>query len=362
MSVAMPIFSPETLSRACTAALCACGVSAEDARLVADHLVDAELDGVSSHGVIRLPQYVDAVEQGKIRPAATLTVIRQQRSVAVLDGGHGFGQVMAQRAMGVAVDMARHAGIAAVTLVHCSHTGRLGAYTGRAAREGMLGMMMVNAGGSGQWVAPFGGTAGRLATNPMSLAVPRDDGPPLVVDFATSTVPEGKVRAKRTAGATLPAGWLIDARGHPSTDPADLYGPPRGAILPFGAAQAHKGYGLALMVDLFAGALSGAGVCRPGAPRDPETDGVFLLAVDPAAFGRPADFLARVRQLVAHVKSSPPAAAFDEVLVPGEREAKSRERGLAGGIPLDVGVWRSIDDVLDRLHVGIPHDTESPAD
>src|SRR5262249_54754363 len=152
-------------------------------------------------------------------------------------------QVMVLRAVDLARERAERAGVCAVTLVNCSHTGRLGSYTERVARRGMAALIMVNTGGHGQWVAPFGGSAGRISTNPMSLAVPVDGEAALVLDIATSVAPEGKVRALMVAGKSLPEGWIMDAQGQPSTTAADLYGPPRGALLPFGG---HKGFGLAM--------------------------------------------------------------------------------------------------------------------
>ena len=156
-----------------------------------------------------------------------LRVIREAASTAVLDGGHGFGQVMVKQAMDVAVNKARQTGIAGVTLVNCSHTGRLASYTKQAAEAGMIGIVMVNAGGSGQWVAPFGGREGRLSTNPISIAIPAGDRPMLLIDFATSAAPEGKVRAHLASQRPLPDGWIVDHAGTVSTNPADLYGPPR---------------------------------------------------------------------------------------------------------------------------------------
>ena len=349
----MPRFQPAQLQGAIVAVFRACGVDDGSARVVADHLIDAEMCGVTSHGLIRVPQYVSALEEGKVSPRAQLHVVRENESTAVLDGGHGFGQVMASAAMEMAVGKARVTGVGAVTLVNCSHTGRLASYTAQAAEAGMLAMMMVNAGGSGQWVAPFGGTTGRLSTNPISFAAPTANGPPLVVDFATSAAPEGRVRAALNASQQLPAGWVIDHRGQPTVDPADLYGPPRGAILPFGGPQGHKGFGLALVVELFAGALSGAGVCRADAPHESATDGVFMLAVDPSWFGPPADFLAQVRSLIEHVKSSPPAPGVEAVLLPGEKELLAKQAALASGIVIEDGVWKAIQQTLDRFGITV---------
>jgi uncharacterized oxidoreductase len=241
----MPIVAAPSLETMLTRIFQACGVAEDSARTVAAHLVDAEACGVPSHGLIRVPQYVEAVLAGQIAPAAELQVVSETVATAVLDGQHGFGQVMARQAMDLALRRADSTGAGVVTLCNCSHTGRLGSYTEQAARRGLAGMMMVNTGGHGQWMAPFGGSGGRLATNPLSIAVPTDSGDPLLLDMATSAAPEGKVRALLTAGRTIPEGWVITHEGQPTTNPADLYGPPRGALLPFGG---HKGFALAMLI------------------------------------------------------------------------------------------------------------------
>jgi uncharacterized oxidoreductase len=348
----MPAVSSADLTELVIRIFRASGVPAEPAQIVAEHLVDGDLCGVSSHGIIRIPQYVQAVEEGRVVPDARLSVVRETAAAAVLDGGHGFGQVMARKAMEVAIDRARHAGVGAATLVNCGHTGRLGSYTEHAARAGLARLIMANTGGNGQWVAPFGGTSGRLATNPISIAVPSDSGEPLLLDFATSVAPEGKVRTMLTAGRSIPADWIIDSLGRPSTNPADLYGPPRGALLPFGG---HKGFGLAMLIDALAGGLSGAGCCTAiDQPMEGKTDGVFLLAVNVADFVSLADFRAAVSRLIDHVKSSPASPGSAEVLVPGELEARTRRNRLRDGIPIADATWEIIRQSAARVGVPMP--------
>ena len=299
----------------------------KEARIVAAHLVDAEACGVISHGLIRVPQYVQAIADGQIVTNAKIRVVSETTATAVLDGGHGFGQVMAAGAMDWALDRAELTGVSAVTLYNCSHTGRLGSYTERATPRGMAAMMMVNTGGHGQWVAPFGGTAGRLATNPISISVPTDSDASLLLDIASGVVPEGKVRARQAAGRSIPEGWIIDHQGRPATDPAELYGPPRGAILPFGG---HKGFGLAMLIDALAGGLSGAGCCtESSAPmRGKNRRCLSRRREDRGLFSPTRVSNGPSGGLVHHVKSSPPAPGVGEVLVPGELEAKTRRDRL----------------------------------
>jgi len=328
------------------------GVPQDAARTVAEHLVDADACGVSSHGSIRVPQYIRALEQKRVVPDAKLSVVRESVATAVLDGGHGFGQVMTRTAMEVAMARAARAGVGAVTLVNCGHTGRLGSYTEQAARSGMAGLIMSNTGGNGQWVAPFGGLAGRLATNPFSIAVPTETGEPLMFDFATSIAPEGRVKSLMTAAEKLPAGWVIDHHGHPSTNPADLYGPPRGALLPFGG---HKGFGLSMLIDALAGGLSGAGCCTSAdRPMDGNTDGVFLLAINVPAFCPLAEFRSLVTGLIDHVKSSPSVVPAVPVVVPGEMESKTRLDRQKNGIPIHQATWDLIAQSAAQVNVAIP--------
>ncbi len=347
----MPTFRPEVLQCTVVEAFKACGVPDEEAQIVASHLIEAELCGVRSHGLIRVPQYIQAVREGRIVPGAELTVVAERDSTAALDGHHGFGMVCVHRAMEIAMNKARPTGAAAVTLANCGHTGRLGSYTAYAARQGFVSIMMVNAGGCGQWMAPLGGTAGRLATNPISFAVPTGSGDPLVLDMATSNVPEGKIRSMLAAKHSIPEGWATDHQGRATTNPADLYGPPRGALLPFGG---HKGFGLALVIDALAGGLSGAGCCTGiDAPMEGRTDGVFLMAIDVEAFAPRKVFETLIQELIGHVKSSPPASGFDEVLVPGEPEAREHRRQEKDGLFIDDATWRMVRATLDQLDVKI---------
>jgi len=271
---------------------------------------------------------------------------------AVVDGNAGFGQVIAEGAMLLAIELARAGGIGAVSVRNCSHTGRIGTYTQLAARQGLVGIATVNTGGGAQSVAPFGGTARRLSTNPISIAAPSGGPHPIVLDMATSVAPEGKVRARYQAGKSLPPGWMMDAQGQPTTNAAEFYQEPLGALLPVGGLVGYKGFGLGFAIDILAGALSGAGCSHANAPI--VTDGMLAIALDIEQFTPLADFTARVAALAAHVKSCPTAAGFDEVFVPGEPELRARERRLAEGIPIEPGTWELIDQVCQRLAIDAP--------
>lgn len=345
----MPTLPADRLHKLTAAIFTAAGAPADNAECVASHLVGANLGGHDSHGVMRVPQYVDLIDGGKLKPAARAKVVERRGATAVVDGQQGFGQVVAKDAMLLAVELARENGIGAVSVRNCCHTGRIGTYTELAAREGLLGIAVVNTGGGGQSVAPFGGIERRLATNPISIASPQADGPPIVLDMATSVAPEGKVRVRYQAGKPLPPGWMIDAEGQPTTDAARFYAEPGGSLLPVGGDYGYKGYGLALMIDILAGALSGAGCSAAGKPI--LTDGMLAIAINIGHFTPLAPFATRIAELFDYVKSCPTAKGVDSVLLPGEPELRTRAVRERDGVPIEPGTWHLIAGVAERFKI-----------
>jgi hydroxycarboxylate dehydrogenase B len=345
----MPIVDAQHLEAAMTAVFERAGTPAVHARLIALHLLESNLFGHDSHGVLRVAQYCQAIEDGEVDPAAQPRTVRESSSGAVMDGCRAFGQVAATAAMNLAIERASRAGVGAVTISNCYHSGRLGAYSAMAADAGMIGIVMVNAGGGGQSVVPFGGSERRLATNPLSIAAPTSGEFPLILDVATSMAPEGKIRDYALRGATLPEGWIVDAEGRPSCNPQDFYGPPVGSLLPLGGPAGHKGFGLALMIDILAGALSGAGCCRE--EKVPARDGILFIALDVEQFTDRVRFYQQVGELVAYVKSSPPAPGFTEVFVPGELEFREAQQRRKQGIPIDDNIWQRFNALAGRLGV-----------
>lgn len=325
------------------------GAPGGHAQIVAKHLVESNLAGHDSHGVMRVSQYVDAMNSGQVVADAKPRMIHETPSGGVLDGQSAFGQVAAKQAMDLAMQKARETGIGAVTLRNCYHTGRLGAHSEMAVAEEMIGIVMVNAGGGGQSVAPFGGCQPRLATNPISIASPPADPFPLVLDIATSVAPEGKVRDLLQKKQPLPEGWIVDSEGRPSTNPQDFYEPPGGAIQALGGPVGYKGFGLAMMVDVLAGALTGAGACSEQVV--PAKDGMLLMAIDVSQYGAIADFHRQVLSLIEHVKSCPAAPGFDEVYVPGEHEHRVANQRRRNGIEIPDGVWEGITSLAVALGV-----------
>ncbi len=348
----MPRFAPIDLCQLASHIFAGAGASPDAAHVVANHLVEANLAGHDSHGVIRIPQYINAIDEGLVDPAATPEVVAESPAGAVMDGRRSPGQVTMLAAIKLAAERARQAGVGLVTARNLGHSGRLGAYTAYAAGEGLAALVMINSGGGGQMVAPFGGIAGRLATNPLSIGAPSNQSFAVVLDIATSVAPEGKMRVYYQRGLPVPAGWLIDHLGQPSTKPSDFYDSPAGALLPLGGAAGHKGYGLSFMIDILAGALSGAGCCRT--PQPPSKDGVFVVAIDVGKFVPLEVFKAQVDGLVAHVKSCPTAPGTTEILVPGELEHRRTQERTRDGIEIEDATWQTIVEQAKRFGAAVP--------
>ena len=244
-------------------------------------------------------------------------------------------------------------GLGSGTIRNCGHIGRLGEYAERAADENLILLATVNNAGAGQRVAPPGGIAGRLGTNPLCIGIPTTEGP-IVLDFGTSVAAEGKVRVYYHNGrAAVPEGWLLDSQGEPTTDPAVLYEPPLGSILPMGGAQAYKGFGLSLVLDLLSGGLSGGRASHPGAG-PAKGNNVFFLAIDPDSFAGREALIREATQLAEFVRGTPRAAGVAEILLPGDPERKTLAERSANGIPLSEGHWAGLEALALKYGVELP--------
>jgi uncharacterized oxidoreductase len=345
----MPTIRPIQLQEFATHLLQAGGASAAEAQIVGRSLVDANLRGYDSHGVMRIPYYVQAIKEGEVVPGEELTVLDEGPSRVVADGNWGFGQVQAVRLLKMLAGKAHTAGQAIGTMTHSGHIGRLGEYCELAAAEGLVSLLMVNSHGAAVRVAPPGGKAPRLSTNPLAIGVPLGNEP-LVLDFSTSATAEGKVRVKKIAGQQCPEGWLIDSEGRPTTDPSTLYGNPPGSILPMGGSQGYKGFGLGLMIEIFTGAISG-GVCARPVPYAKKGNCVFMMLIDPARFGGADHFRAEVSQLIEYIKSCPRVDGCDEIVLPGDPERRLFAKRSAEGIPLDDENWNALLKLGEKLGV-----------
>lgn len=350
----MPTISAAELTDFSTRLLAAGGLADDEARLVAESLVGANLRGHDSHGVMRIPYYLDLAAQGGVKPGAELTVTKETDVLVVADGNWGFGQTQAARLMTMLIAKAQRSGVAVGCMIHSSHIGRLGEYCEMAAAQGLVSMVMVNTHGHARRVAPPGGKAPRLGTNPLAIGAPHD-GQPIVLDIGTSATAEGKVRVKKIAGMPCPEGWILDCEGRPTTDPEQLYCNPPGSILPMGGPQGgYKGFGLALMVEIFCGALTGGLTIRE-VPITQNGNCVFMQVLNPGQLGGAEHFASEVSQLVEFIRCCPRIEGVDEILLPGDPERRMLAKRSAEGIPLDEGNFKQLAALAERLGVTAPN-------
>jgi uncharacterized oxidoreductase len=343
----------EVLTEFVTQIFRAAGTPNEVARLVAASLVRTNLAGHDSHGVIRVPQYLQSIASGTIKPEAIPLVVQETPTITTIDAQNSFGQIAAQFSMELTIKKAQQQGIAATTLAHCHHVGRLGEWVELAAAQNMIGLAFCTASNYPGRVAPFGGQRAILGTNPFAAAVPVAGRPPIVVDFATSIVAEGKVRLALNRGELLPQELLLGPDGHPSVKPQDLY--EGGALLPFGGSIAgHKGYSLSILMDLLGGMLAGRGT--PGLPGFIPGNGVLFIVLDINVFQPLETFLADIATFCDYVKSCPPAGDIQQVLMPGEPEFRTATYRQAEGIPIDDLTWAQLTEAAAKLGVPTPTD------
>jgi len=325
------------------------GSSQEEAAHVAEHLVGANLAGHDSHGVGMIPTYVSSLQRGKLVPNASAKVLTDRGPVLVVDGCRGYGQVVARQAMAMAIERARQHGVCVLALRNAHHIGRVGAWGEQAVAAGLVSVHFVNVIGHQALVAPFGGSDGRLLTNPFCVSIPAENGEPIVLDMATSKVALGKVRVAMNEGRQVDAGILIDNTGRPTTDPNVMFRNPPGAVLPIGE---HKGYGLAMICEVMAGVLGGGGTVN-GSTREEKIpiNNMLAIVLDPTAFTEGDFFHTELESLRTWVKGSPPAPGVDKVLVPGDPERQRRGERNARGIPIDDTTWQQLLDAAATVGV-----------
>lgn len=352
MNETAPRIAADVLRAFATQIFRATGSEAGEAAIVADHLVDANLAGHDSHGVMRIGKYVDWHARGMVVANRHATVVRESPSHAVVDGAFGYGQVIAREAMDIAIAKTRAGGMCTVALRNAGHVGRVGAWAEQVAASGFASVHFVNTSGFGLLVAPFGGRDRRLSANPIAAGAPRRDGPPIVLDMSTSAIAEGKIQVALRRGEQLPPGCTIDAEGRPNRDPAVFYGPLEGALLPVGG---HKGYGLSVFCEIFSGALSGGRTSHPSNPTAGRlVNNMLSIVFDPEAFCGDEFFDDELDRFANWVKASPPIEAGGEVLLPGEVERRTRALREREGIPLEIATRRTIADSARSLGVEPP--------
>lgn len=345
-----------------SAILRASGSAPAEAAEVAEHLVDANLAGHDSHGVGMLPLYLASVRRGGLHCNRAPRLVSDYCAVLVFDGEHGFGHPAARRVLEVAMERARAHGVALVALRNSGHVGRVGAHGERVAAAGFAALIFVNAIGRPPSVAPHGGAQARISSNPFCFAYPAIDGlAPVVLDAATAGMAIGKARVAQARGEELPAGLLLDDQGQATTDPRYALGEPHGALLPFGQ---HKGSGLGLFCDLFAGALAGGQTAQPGngnQARMAAANNLFAIVIDPRRLSDTSAAQAEAKALIDYFRSARPLDPAQPVMVPGEREARTRAQRLEAGISVDAKTWEQLLEAARVAGITLPLPHAEPA-
>jgi uncharacterized oxidoreductase len=354
--------APDPLQQLTTTIFAHAGSSGDEAADIAHHLVEANLTGHDSHGVIRIAPYLALKDDGKILPDRKIGLLTDAGALLIVDGKKGYGQPVARQAIDLAVERARQHGVAVVGIRNTAHLGRIGAWAEQAAAAGMVSLHFVNTTGAGIRVAPFGGSDARLSVDPMAMGVPRRGGEAIIHDMSTAVIAAGKVRVAANKGALLPEGCIIDGKGAPSREPGALFGDPPGALLPLGGdVGGHKGYGLAIFCEVLAGALTGGGSSHPDNPdADRLVNNMLSILIDPIRLIGEEAMSADLERLIAWLRASKPIRSGDEILMPGEPERRSRARRARDGIPLDAntleqirGAARSVGVADDLIESGL---------
>ena len=319
--------TPDRLRELTAAIFGAAGCQSAEAERIAVHLVEANLVGHDSHGVIRVASYVQWLRAGKVLANRTLKIVLENEAIAVVDGQFGFGQTIGELAVQLGIEKCTRHGVAVIALSNSGHLGRIGDWPLMAARAGKLSLHFVNTSGAGILVAPFGGLNRRLSANPIAAGIPVAGGAPMILDISTCTIAEGKIRVALNKGVQVPENCIIDSHGQPTTDPRVFYADPPGSILPIAA---HKGYGLAILCEIMAGALTGGGCSNPqNAGR--VVNGMLSIYLDPAQFQSDQAFAADIRRFIDWVKSSEKVTKDGAILMPGEIEELTKARHCGKG-------------------------------
>ena len=330
----------------------AAGVARHVAEDVSEILVNANLAGHDSHGVLRIPAYLRSIDGGSLKPNAEPKVLAETANTLSVDGQGSFGHYTSRWSIKKAIEKAKASASCSVSILNTGHIGRLGEYAEEAARGGCISLITTGGGGRGRGpTVPFGGAEGAFGTNPIAIGVPTGDNSPFIVDYATSMVAEGKIQVARSKGIDLPEGCILDKNGNPSVKPADFYD--GGSLLAFGK---HKGYALAMLTCLLGG-LAGTFDVEQGS-----MNGIFMQAIDVSAFTPVAEYQKGVRAFLDGIKSTPPAPGFDAVLVPGDFEHQSRTQRLVDGVEIPDTICNQLQECADKLGISIGEDTVEEGD
>ena len=316
----------------------AAGCQPAEAERIATHLVSANLAGHDSHGVLRVPTYVTWLRDGRVLAGQSIQVVFENEAIAVVDGQFGFGQTIGAQAMQLGIEKAAKHGVAVIALRNSGHLGRIGDWPLQVAEAGMLSLHFVNTTGAGILVAPFGGIERRLSANPIAAGIPVAGKSPMILDMSACTIAEGKIRVALNKGVPVPEGCIIDSHGQPTTDPKVFYADPPGAIL---SIAGHKGYGLAVLCEVMAGALTGGGCSNPANAKR-VVNGMLSIILDSSFFQADPAFAAEVQRFIDWVKSSAKTTPDSDILMPGEIEERTKAQRLRDGIDIDATTWGQI--------------------
>jgi len=337
--------SPPELKAVARAVLQGFHATDDEARLVAESLVRADMRGIDTHGVHFLTLVAGRLDAGMIQIPTRIEVIKDEDATALLDGGDGLGQVAGFRAMELSIQKARLFGVGTVLARNTNNVGILAFYTHHAATQGLVGIAMSNAAPA---LSPWGGVEAFFGTNPLSIAVPNGAGDPVVLDMSSSVVARGKIRRAERLKQEIPLGWALDATGMPTTDPAAAM---KGTLLPIGGP---KGYGLALMIDVLTGLLSGSkfgpAVKTFHQPLGQTGIGICMLAIDIERFMPREEFQSLMRGYLASITTSKKAQGTSRIYLPGEIESEREKRCIAEGIELSAATAAKLNELLARVN------------
>ena len=346
----MPTFSKDKLEDICYRIFKAAGGTDDHSKTTGDHLVAANLAGHDSHGFIRVKSYIEQIETESLDPKAEPTVHNDTSTTAQVNGQGTFGQVSAKFAIELAVDKAKQSGISIITLHNAGHIGRVGTYPEIAAESGMASIVCNGWSGnvSLAGVAPFGGRAGRLGTNPISMGFPSNFEGPILLDFATSMAAVGKVAIAEARGKKLPDKWVVDKNGNPSDVPETLFD--NGALLPMGGVNGgHKGYALSVMVALFGGIMAAFPTIGETRPANTQRNGgSSFMVIDVERFSPLDQFKSMVSEFIGYLKDTPPMKGSKGILYPGEMEQNNRRDRIANGIDIEDTTWAKVLSIIKK--------------
>lgn len=349
----MPIVRAEALRALTQDCFQAAGCPSGDAELIARLMVLSNLRGHDSHGVRQMPRYLRNIQDGHTMPHTEMTVVRDTPSLAILDANRAMGHVAATRAMELAISKARQMHISAVGVRNLDHIGRIGAYPEMAAEQGMVGLCFTATLGPASIVTPYGGVQGRFATNPISACFPVPQGDPVLLDFATSVVAANKIRQALDRGKEADEGWMIDRQGRPVRDP-QAFIDREAVMLPLGGPRGYKGYGLAVLVEILAGILTGAGTFATLRDRSNTNNVSFLIVIDPTALVSREYYEREILSLVDYLHDTEVRPGDPPVLIPGEYEGNQQRQREVEGIVIEEPVWNAIHEAAANLGVAVP--------